>query len=118
MAVIRIKNLNTALHRRLRFIGANGSTIDIQEQDGAVVLFGTKDLRICLSPNTTDSPNSATIDTSVIEMLGKFNIDVDSELFENVTPEELFDIFNPDSIMEVIGDPTPYNIQAEYISNG
>ena len=118
MAVIRIKNLNTALHRRLRFIGADGSSIDIQEQDGAVVLFGTKDLRVCLAPNTTDSPNSATIDTSVIEMLGTFNIDVNNELFENVTPEELFDIFNPDSIMEVIGDPTPYNIQAEYISNG
>lgn len=115
MAVIRIKNLNTALHRRLRFIGANGSTIDIQEQDGAVVLFGTKDLRICLSPNTTDSPNSATIDTSIIEMLGTFNIDVDDELFEGLTPEDLFSTFNPNTKLEVIGDPTPYNIQAEYI---
>lgn len=118
MAVIRIKNINTELHRRLRFIGSEGSSIVASEQDGALVQFGAKDLRVCLSPNITDSPNSATIDTSVIEMLGKFNIDVDSELFENVTPEELFDIFNPDSIMEVIGDPTPYNIQAEYISNG
>ena len=107
MAVIRIKNLNTALHRRLRFIGANGSTIDIQEQDGAVVLFGTKDLRICLSPNTTDSPNSATIDTSIIEMLGTFNIDVDDELFEGLTPEDLFSTFNPNTKLEVIGDPTP-----------
>lgn len=115
MAVIRIKNLNTALHRRLRLIGANGSTIDIQEQDGAVVLFGTKDLRICLSPNTTDSPNSATIDTSIIEMLGTFNIDVDDELFEGLTPEDLFSTFNPNTKLEVIGDPTPYNIQAEYI---
>ncbi len=107
MAVIRIKNLNTALHRRLRFIGANGSTIDIQGQDGAVVLFGTKDLRICLSPNTTDSPNSATIDTSIIEMLGTFNIDVDDELFEGLTPEDLFSTFNPNTKLEVIGDPTP-----------
>lgn len=115
MAVIRIKNLNTALHRRLRFIGADGSSIDIQEQDGAVVLFGTKDLRVCLAPNTTDSPNSATIDTSIIEMLGTFNIDVDNDLFENVTPEDLFTLFNPNTKLEVIGDPTPYNIQAEYI---
>ena len=107
MAVIRIKNLNTALHRRLRFIGANGSTIDIQEQDGAVVLSGTKDLRFCLSPNTTDSPNSATIDTSIIEMLGTFNIDVDDELFEGLTPEDLFSTFNPNTKLEVIGDPTP-----------
>lgn len=118
MPVIRIKNINTALHRRIRIIGNTGSTIESQENDGALVQFGEKDLRVCLAPNTTDSPNSATIDTSIIEMLGKFNIEVDSELFENLTPEELFDIFNPDSILEVIGDPTPYNIQAEYISNG
>lgn len=115
MAVVRIKNLNTALHRRLRFIGTNGSTIEINEQDGAVVLFGNKDLRLCLAPNTTDTPNSATIDTSIIEMIGTFNIDVDNELFENLTPEDLFTTFNPDTKLEVIGDPTPYNVQAEYI---
>lgn len=115
MPVIRIKNLNTTLHRRLRFIGDNGSTIEINEQDGAVVLFGTKDLRLCLAPNTTDSPDSATIDTSIIEMLGTFDIDVDNELFQGLTPEDLFTTFNPNTKLEVIGDPTPYNIKAEYI---
>ena len=105
MAVIRIKNLNTALHRRLRFIGANGSTIDIQEQDGAVVLFGTKDLRVCLAPLTTSDCDGAINVSSLLSITGMFDFyldDLTTPLYTNISPEELITLLQNNDDIEII----------------
>ena len=105
MAVIRIKNLNTALHRRLRFIGADGNSIDIQEQDGAVVLFGTKDLRVCLAPLTTSDCDGAINVSSLLSITGMFDFyldDLTTPLYTNISPEELITLLQNNDDIEII----------------
>ena len=105
MAVIRIKNLNTALHRRLRFIGADGSSIDIQGQDGAVVLFGTKDLRVCLAPLTTSDCDGAINVSSLLSITGMFDFylyDLTTPLYTNISPEELITLLQNNDDIEII----------------
>lgn len=105
MAVIHIKNLNTALHRRLRFIGADGSSIDTQEQDGAVVLFGTKDLRVCLAPLTTSDCDGAINVSSLLSITGMFDFyldDLTTPLYTNISPEELITLLQNNDDIEII----------------
>ena len=105
MAVIRIKNLNTALHRRLRFIGADGSSIDIQEQDGAVVLFGTKDLRVCLAPIIEVECLDAIEISSLLQVFGTFDIYIDdltNPFATNITTEQLITLLEENELVEII----------------
>lgn len=115
MTNVVIKNLNTNLSRKLRFKGVNGATIDIGTQTGAVVLFGS-DLRICLAPNAGLSCAGATATTSVVELVGTFDVEINETIYSNLTPAELVTLMSSQNIpVGATIDPTPYNITVEYV---
>lgn len=115
MTNVVIKNLNTNINRRLRFVGVDGATINIGIQSGAVVLYGS-DLRVCLSPFEGLSCSGSTTSTSVAEFIGTFDVEIDGTKYTNLTPAEMQVLMASSNIpVEAIIDPTPYNITVEYV---
>ena len=115
MTDVVIKNLNTIINRRLRFVGVDGATIDIGTQTGAVLLYGN-DLRICLSPFEGLSCSGATSTTNVAEFLGTFDLEIGDTKYTNLTPAEMQLLMSSANIpVEAIIDPTPYNITVTYL---
>ena len=115
MTNVVIKNLNTNINRRLRFVGVDGATIEIGIQSGAVVLYGS-DLRVCLSPFEGLSCSGSTASTSVAEFVGTFDLEIGDNKYTNLTPAEMQVLMSSANIpVEAIIDPTTYNLVVEYV---